>query len=307
MKIIPPIRVTDTVFSTSTVPEPDSSMSEVVWSASTAYAAGDVRIRTQTHRRYRAKAAIASSVTTPPESDAANWEDIGPTNRWAMFDYDRNTATQRAGGSLTTALALPGRVSAVALFGLTAHSVRVIMRVAGSPVYDRTLNLSTRPVASWLQHFFEPFTFRESVVLLDLPLFAGATLEVQLSRTDGGPVALESLAFGLPVDIGDTQLGAESDILDFSRVVRDADGNAKLERRKNVPRLRARVRVPKAGVPGLTRLRQQFSAEPLVFLAVDDSADAYFDALAMVGIFRRMPILAELPTFAVVEIEAEGL
>lgn len=86
MIVIPPIPITSSVLASSTVAEP--SAGEVVWDATTSYAVGDVVIRTTTHRKYECQ--IAGVDSTIPENAPARWLDIGPTNKWAMFDQNRN-------------------------------------------------------------------------------------------------------------------------------------------------------------------------------------------------------------------------
>jgi hypothetical protein len=306
MKIIPPITITDARFVSSTVAEPAAG--ETAWVSAGTYAVGDVRVRTQTHRKYQCLVAH-TGIATAPEADLTRWKDIGPTLRWAMFDYDRNTASTGA-GSITTTIVTNSRVTALVLFGIDAQQVVVTMQdgLAGPIVYNRTFNLQTRFVASWQPHFFAPFVFRESLVLLDLPPYINGHITLQLSKTVGtDQVALESLIVGAPVVLGSTELGAESDILDFSRIERDTFGNATLVPRKNVPKLTATVFADKADVPAIRKLRQDYAGRPLVFLAITEGEDSYFDTLSLVGIFKRMTVAVEYPQHALINIEAEGI
>jgi hypothetical protein len=307
MKIVPPLTITDARFVSSTVAEPASG--ETAWVSAATYTAGDVRIRTQTHRRYQALV-NHTGITTAPELDPTRWSDVGPTMRWAMFDYDRNTATETT-GSLTATIAPSARVTALLLFGIDAQQVVVTVRtgsVSGPVVYTATFNLQTRFVATWQSHFFANFIFRESLVLFNLPPYINAYIAVQLSKTVGtDPVALESMIVGAPVEIGQLEYGAESDILDFSRVDRDAFGNATLVPRKNVPKLNARVLVAKEDVPAIRKLRQDFAGKPVAFIGIEDGSDAYFDSLSLVGIFKRMTVAVEYPNESLINIEAEGL
>lgn len=305
MKIIPPVPITDTRLTSSSVPEPDTARGEIAWVANTSYTIGTVRIRTTTHRKYTALTNHTSS--TPPENDPVNWVDSGPTNRHAMFDTERNTATMVTGTSLTVTITPGVRISSLCLFGLNAESVRLQASLSGTPVYDRTFNLIQRTTTDWSDYFFGPFAFRESVVIMDLPFTQGLVITVTITRGTSGSISCETLAVGIPVDIGDAQYGATSDILDFSRIERDAFGNATLVKRKNVPVLSCQVFAAKAKVPAIRKLREQYQATPLVFLALSESSDDYFDALSMVGIFKRMPIAVEYPNHVLLNLEAEGL
>lgn len=306
MKIIPPITITDARFVSSTVAEPAAG--ETAWTSGGTYAVGDVRVRTQTHRKYQCLVAH-TGITTAPEADITRWKDVGPTLRWAMFDYDRNTATTRA-GSITATVVTSARVTALVLFGIDAQEVVVTMRdgVSGPIVYNKTFNLQRRFVAAWQQHFFAPFIFRESLVILDLPPYLNGHITVELSKTVAtDEVALESMILGAPVTMGTLQRGAESDILDFSRVDRDVFGNATLVPRKNVPKLRAQVFVDKAEVPAIRKLRADYAGRPLAFLGLTEGQDPYFDTMSLVGIFKRMAVVVEYPAHALINIEAEGI
>jgi len=307
--IIPPLSIFDAQLTASSVAEPDAAQGEIAWVSGANYSAGDVRIRTTTHRKYLALAAITGS-TIPPEDDPARWKDVGPTNRYAMFDAERNTASMVNGTSISVTVTPGIRTQALTIFGLSgAEMVTVTGRqgIGGPVVYTRSRNLSTRTTTTWSMYFFGPFTFRESVVLLDLPLISNLSLTVEITRGSAGKLSVETVAFGVPIRIGDAQLGASSDIVDFSKIERDEFGNATLRRRKNVPTLNAQVFVRKADVPTIRRLREQYAARPLIFLGIDDASDAYFDSLSMVGIFKGMPIRVEYQQHVLIDLQAEGL
>ena len=106
MKLIRPTTLTDAMLTSSTAPENDHP----VWASGTAYALGAKVILTATHRRYEA---LVASTGVNPASDPTKWLDLGPTNRWAMFDDRVGTATTKA-GSLQVVLA-PGATDGVAL------------------------------------------------------------------------------------------------------------------------------------------------------------------------------------------------
>lgn len=115
MKLIRPTTLTDAMLNSSTAAENDYA----VWSSSTAYAVGSRVILTSTHRKYEA---LAASTGVNPASDPTKWLDLGPTNRWAMFDARVGTATTRA-GSLQVVLA-PGAADGLALIDIEAEKRR---------------------------------------------------------------------------------------------------------------------------------------------------------------------------------------
>ena len=97
MRLIRPTTLTDAMLTSSTAPETDYP----AWSSVTAYTVGARVILTATHRRYEA---LAASTNVSPSTDPTKWLDLGPTNRWAMFDARVGTATSRARAGASTSL-----------------------------------------------------------------------------------------------------------------------------------------------------------------------------------------------------------
>ncbi|WP_414903488.1 hypothetical protein ACMT1E_05335 [Sphingomonas flavalba] len=122
MKLIRPTTITDAMLTSSTIPENDHP----AWATGTAYVTGNRVILTSTHRRYEA---LTASTGVNPTSDPTKWLDLGPTNRWAMFDDRVGTAATRT-GSLEVVLA-PGAIDAVALIDTDAESATVTLSVGG--------------------------------------------------------------------------------------------------------------------------------------------------------------------------------
>ena len=159
-KTLVPTSITDAMLVSCTVAEPASGETE--WNAATAYAVGDVAVRTTVHKRY--KRLIAGTTATPPESDTSDppvWLDIGATNRWSQFDRKVGTVTSVPSGDLVTVLQ-PGSVEGIALLELTGTSVRVVMtdRPAGPGavvVYDSgEISLDVTPISSVYDWMYAP-------------------------------------------------------------------------------------------------------------------------------------------------------
>lgn len=229
MKFIRPIGITDAKLVSSSVPETDYA----AWSATTAYAIGQRVIRTTVHKVY--ERLVAGTTATVPELDVANWLEVGPTNRWAMFDETLGTVTT-ADNSLSVALA-PGRINSLALLGIDASSVTVSLVANGQTVYAASLDLdSGNQVGNWYEYFYEPVYQQTELVitdlldaaLLDVPGYGEGQLIVTLSRP-GGSVSLGLLVVGLLYDVGQTQYDAEVSIRDFSRKEADEWGRYTLK------------------------------------------------------------------------------
>lgn len=284
MKVIPPIKVTDTILTVSGAAEPGAG--EVLWNAATVYAVRQVAIRSTTHRRY--ERTIAGTTATPPESDAANWLDVGPTNRWAMFDTGRNTPTV-ATSPFVVDLTPGRRINAVFLGGLDADTAEITMLVGGQPVFTKLQNLMLRRTTSWYQYFYGEFKFQPSVVIFDLPPLSGATIRLTLTNSRG-PCKCASFVIGSAIDVGRVKYGAATEALNFSRIDRDVFGNVTLVPRRSVPGTQQTLIAPKASVNILRDLRAQLNAVAAVWSGLDDASDGYFEPLLVYGIYRAFDI-----------------
>ena len=108
LKFLKPVTITTAMLISSTRAETDHS----AWASGTTYAAADRCISTTTHRIY---ASVQGSNTNhnPTTDDGTWWIDVGPTNRWAMFDQTVGSITSQA--TPLTVVLDPGIISALAL------------------------------------------------------------------------------------------------------------------------------------------------------------------------------------------------
>lgn len=306
MKVIPPLIkvapwcISDAMLSSSSAPEPGAG--EVAWVSGAIYALGDVRILTATHRKYERLIAGAGAIA--PNLDTANWLDVGPTNRWAMFDTLRNSKT--VGATALTITLTPGqRVDAIALMGLSGSSVTVAMTVGASTVYTTTKSLTERSTLTWSNYFFGAFGQKESVALFNLPPYAGAVLTVTLA---GSAPAIGAFVVGMAKDLGAVQYNPVDDVLNFSTVARDAFGNTTLIPRRSVPKTDQTLVCQKSAVKAIRALRADLDAVPAVWSGLDDQdSDGYFESLLILGVYKRFAINLSHPTRATINLQLEEI
>lgn len=299
MKLIQPITINDAKFVSSTVAEPAAS--ETAWVSGTTYAIGDLRIRTQTHRVYKRKTAGAG--TTPPESDPTNWDDFGPTLRWAMFDQEVNTQT--TGSSPLTVTIAPGICNGLALIELVGTQVAITITdgAAGPTVYSATISLEQSSVSDWYQYFYEPFSQRSSLVLTNLPPYGSA--RVTVSITGGGTLKCGGFIVGTVYSLGSTQYGATAGIRDYSRKVTDeATGVVSLEPRKFSKRLRARLQVSAGQAGVIQTLLASLRATPVVWIGDDTGT---YEPLTVFGFYRDFELDVAYPTVSFYSLDVEGM
>ena len=308
MQIIKPTTITDAKFVSSTIPEPDNVGSptlETTWVSGAAYSVGRRVIRTQTHRVYRAKI-LHSGITTAPENDPTRWEDIGPTNRWAMFDQVVNT--QSVAISSITVVIAPGIVNGIALIELEGTTASIEVRDAiGSPtgavVYTATVSLDLSEVYDWYTYFYQPFTQRRNVVKLDLPPYGSAQITVTI--TGGGTVKMGGLLVGTVYAFGSTLYNTTAGIKDYSRKVTDEEtGVVSLEQRAFSKRLKARLQVPNGAVNSLQQILTDLRATPTVWVG-DDTGE--LDALTVFGFYRDFELDVAFPATSYYSLDIEGM
>jgi hypothetical protein len=276
---------------TSNIAEPDTSVGEVVWTSAT-YAVGDQRILTTTHKVYECVA--AGSRTISPDIDTINWIEIGPTNKWAMFDLVRSTTSTKT--SDITITINPNQVyDAIALLQLTALSAIITCTsvIGGGTVYTNTINLHTRKTFGWYSYFFDDIISKPNTAAFGLPTYSDMIITIVISN-GSDPVLVGGIVIGRSQFIGYTQLGASSQALNFSTVDRDAFGNAIVTRRRSIPKTTQTILAPIDQINKLKLLRDSLNAVPAVWSGLDDqTTDNYFDALLIMGIYREFTIIPD--------------
>ncbi len=299
MKIIKPTIITDAMLASCTVAEPD--VGEVLWNGGAAYAVGDVRIRTTTHRKYERK--IAGTSAALPENDPANWLDIGPTNQRGMFDRKIGTLTTAAGAIVT--VLRPGPVSGLGMLELTGRSVSVVMKDApgGTVVYSRIVNLDGSLIGSIYEWFFADYEQLTDFVLTDLPQHFGNS-ELSITQSSTTTVSAGVLLVGKVFEIGDTEYGATVGIVDFSKKEVDQWGNYDVLERGYSKRGNMQVITAKADFNRIFRLFVSLRATPFISIGVDALG---FEPMINYGFYKSFSIVVSYATEHLCNLETEGL
>jgi hypothetical protein len=289
---------------TSSIAEPDATVGEVLWSGATNYATDAKVIRTTTNKVYQRITPGGTDAGTP-ETTPSKWLEIGPTNRWAMFDNSRSTkSTLVAAGTITVSLALgSNRANSFALIGCTAASVVVTVTNAGNTLYSNTYSLLSRNTGSWYSYFFGVFSFTSAIVKFDLPYNINNTITFTFSVPAGGSIG--GIIIGNKLDIGNIQVSPTIEQLNFSTIERDVFGNSVLIPRRSVPRTSQKVFTTKENVNKLLAARSDLNAIPALWAGIDDASDEYFAPLLIFGVYKEFSISMEYPDYATVTLQLE--
>jgi len=251
LQLLQPVAITNDQLVSSSVPETDAAE----WSGSTTYPLGARVIRAASHRVY--ESAIAGNVSDDPIAASGKWIDIGPTNRWAMFDQALGSLTSAA-NAITLTLTAPA-IQAVALLDVTAATVR--LQATG---YDRTVAASAG-----------------ATTFLDLP--AGTTrVTVTIA---GGSVSVGTLLVGKLVGLGVTEGSPTSGIADYSRKDVDDFGAVTIVERAWSKRMAAKSLITTASIDVVANRIAAVRAVPSLWIGLDG-----LDSLTVYGFFKEFSI-----------------
>ena len=300
-KLIVPTTVTDSTLKSCTVAEPDTGETE--WNAATAYTLGQEAIRATLHKVYRRK--VAGTTATAPEADAANWLEIGATNRLAQFDQKIGTRTTVASGDLTTVLEL-GSLEGLALLDLRGASVTATLKQTpgGAVAWTRTQDLDDSVGASVYDWMYGETRQLYNVLWTDLPgQFPSGELTVTVTGNADG-AAIGALVAGRVHGIGLTEYGAGSGLLNWGKVVDDGFGNRTWEEGGYANRVTLPLVMEAADFNHIKRTLSRVRSTPCVYVA---SSLTRYDSLNCYGVFRDLYITVPHYGWVTCNLEIDGL
>jgi hypothetical protein len=296
LAVIKPVRVTDDMLLDTNVPEDDHG----AWDAGATYALGDRVLLTSTHKVYESLS--GENVGNNPVSSLTDWIEVGPTNRWRLFDTSNSTVTSAA-DSMFYELQTGAVVNAVALLNVNAYSVRVRMTdPVDGVVYDKTTSLlGSIPSPDWYDFFFALVSPVDTHVALDMPSYADATLRVDLFGD--GLVSCGILMFGYQLRMGEgVEHGARVGIQDYSRKERNEFGDTVLVQRAFARRAELSMMVRNGAVDGVMTQLSRLRATPVLWVGYER-----LSALTVFGFFKDFEIDIAYPTHSECTLSIEGL
>lgn len=279
MNVIIPTPITEAMILAGTsVAEP--SAAEVAagvsaWAPATAYAVGDVRLRAQTHRKYRCAVAHTSGSAEYPEVTPTKWVDVAPTDRHAPFDTYTSTAAV-ASTSLTYKLQ-PGYFNSLALYGLQGASYSIVVKDApgGTVIFSASGFLSEEPLG-WYEYLFVAPIVRNKLVFKDIPIRPEAELTITISAAEGAPAALGMVVcgdytplIGEAAQWGGTKWGAAAEPVTYSYIKTNDDGSTTIVRRHAATNLRVTVSMPRSQMDAAISIVQRVLDIPVAWIATD--------------------------------------
>jgi hypothetical protein len=252
LQLLRPTVITAAQLTATNVPETDHPE----WASSTSYPLGARVIKASTHRIYESVA--AANVGNDPAGTSGKWLDLGPTNRWAMFDEALGTTTTAA--DIITVTLQAGIVDGVALLDVVGTSVRV-----QANAYDRTQAVSAG-----------------AVVFLDMP---EGSAPVHVTVSGSGPVSVGTLIVGRRVALGVTEAAPTAGITDYSRKEIDDFGEVSVVERAWSKRMTVRALIRTDVLDVVANRIAAVRARPCLWIG-----QAGLDSLTVYGFFKEFSI-----------------
>lgn len=298
MKVIAPIAITPAMLTSSTLAETEYA----AWNSGTGYTKGQRVIKN--HKVWESVNA-GTNTNHDPETDVEDawWIEVGPTNRWAMFDGSVSTASQDT-VSIVVVITPGVIVDALAVIAGVGDTVRVQMHDGATSVYDETQSLDSTPIESWEDYFFADFVLAGELLFQGLPSYLSGVMTVTITPSSG-EAAVGAVVVGRLHDLGDTQPNASAGITDYSRKETDDFGTTALVQRSYAKRSQQRLVLETAQTRRVQAILVGLRATPAVWIG-DDDTDT-FAPLVIFGWFRSFSIDIPGPVYSYCSLEIEGL
>lgn len=298
MRVIKPIAFEESHIVSSNVVEVNSE-----WSAATTYAL-DAIVWYET-RLY--KSAIASNLNNNPTSTTDKWVDIGPRNKFAMFDDQVQTQSSVPSGDMQVVL-YPNKIfNSLALMNIQGNTLRIRIQddyPTGNLILDTgVMSLDNTLMSNWYDYFFEEYDFRTYYTLTDIPPYSTARIIIDLDSTS--EVKIGHIAYGNYYDLGLTQYGAAFGIKDFSIKDTDDFGITTFTPRSFSKRIDTQLWVENQDITKVTKVLSDVRATPCVWIG--SSVDNVNEVLTVFGFYREFETTINYPTVSMCRLSIEGL
>lgn len=280
-KVLYPIAITPAMFTASNVAEPDASVGEVEWAAATTYAIGQKAIRSATHRVYTATASGVDAGL--PEATPLRWKDSGPTNKWAAFDLYKSTVMTKA-GTLTLTVK-PGIITDMAFYGLVGDSIRVVCKNASSltTYYDQSFGLSDYLTGDLMWEFY--FGVPRQQDRLDITGLMPTDAQVEITITPSsvtGTAGIGILALGSFEPIGLPTQGFQVQLVDYSRIKVEDDGQISIKKGLNAKNLSGEcVNISAASAQAVVQVFERLLGSPCAWVMSSENNFQYLSAFGL--------------------------
>lgn len=211
------------------------------WNSATTYTLGQRVHSPVTHRVYESLKSDTSNVNKDPtlpanQQTAAGvgtyWLDVGPTNKYSMFDGIISTQSVATGPVVITLR--PGAANGFAIFGIDADTISAVSTDApgGNVVYTTggDVTLEGSMPADWYEYFYSPFKPLTQFQVTGIDAYGASELVITLKKTTG-MVRIGMIAVGDVKPLGTPEKNTRVAPKTNSYIADDAYGNTTIKRR----------------------------------------------------------------------------
>lgn len=257
------------------------------WSAATTYATGDRVHLVSTHRVY--ESAKDGNLDKDPSqlvnrynasAVATWWIEVGPTNKYAMFDTLIATSSEGAGPFSITLR--PGAFNGLALFNIDADGmeIRTHDTAQGDVIYTYSSTLEGSQPADYYEYFFDAFRPQTQFIATDLVPYSGAEITLIFTKATGA-AKVGMVALGDMRPLGVPLRGASVEPVDYSYISTDAFGNTTVRKRVNATGLSIQARMNQADANTVLSTVKDLLGVPVVVVG---SRVAQYENLTVFGL-----------------------
>lgn len=298
MKVIKSQAVTDGTLTATDVPENDY----VAWAVGTTYADGDRVIVTTPNIHTIYESEQGSNVGNDPTTDDGTWWTVvSSTNRWKMFNNVIQEQTIQTDG-IDVTLEQAQVVTALSAVNVDCESIDIIMT---DPIEGEIFNqnypmTSYSGITNWYDYFFLAIERKSDLVVIGLPPYASASINVVFNGV--GDVKVGALVLGTALTIGDSQYGASFGIIDYSTKSVDAQGRTTITEGTYSDEADIDVVIETGRFAQVKSILTDLRNTPTVWVASEEA-----EGTLIYGYYREFNVLYSGPTVSMCTLSIEGL
>lgn len=270
------------------------------WSSATTYSLGQV----VTYGFNVYTSLQNTNLNQNPETAVAYWVKTGPSNKTAMLDLQVSTAcTSSSSIIFVLRVGATDTVSLLNLIGSKAE-INLLDYETKTNLVHSSVNLQGGSVLSWWDYFDYNKTYDKTQALfMNLPSSGDTIISVKITGT--GSVKIGSFINGSIEDLGNTQYGVTTGIIDYSQKLTDAFGNTNFVVRNYSKRMSAKISLTNPNVNRVQRLLYNLRATPALWIGSTDSN--FEEPLVVFGFYKDFSTEIAYPSHSLCNLEIEGL
>lgn len=246
--------------------------------------------------------ARASNAYGQALTDPVYWADVGPSNRWAMFDGVVGTQTQAT--DLISVQLAPGLINSVVLMEVEATEAEITLTNGGVVEYSAVLDLDATVIIDYYDYFFTEYVQRTEAVVIDIPPFEAGIVTIDIRGT--GTVKCGLCTLGVAHSLGDLQADdAAGGFIDYSVKETDDNGQTRIIEKPFARTIEGRGALDDFEYNRIHRLMTKQRAKPGVLVALPDNS--LYDFMISYGICAEFKLLPQHPEHGYTVFRWEGL